>query len=75
MKVQNRMSSFSRADSLEVEKISARHEELYRRVMDLEAQGRSIHYIASTLAADFDGLMQSIGRWIARQDVKAARGQ
>ena len=73
MRTQVRKSSLSPADANEFAEIEARHEELQQRMVNLEAQGKSEHYIATTLAADFNELMQSIGHWIVRQDTKAGR--
>jgi hypothetical protein len=56
----------------ELAAIEARHGDLHRRLKDLEAQGTPEHHIAGALAADLDGLRQSIDSWIARQDAKAA---
>ena len=57
----------------ELARIETHHEDLHRRLADLEARGQPEHHIAGALAADFDDLIQAIGRWIARQDAKSAR--
>jgi hypothetical protein len=61
----------------ELADLAARHGELQRRLTDLEAQGETEHHIAGALTADLKGLVQSLDRWIERQDMKAtiARSQ
>jgi hypothetical protein len=54
--------------------LQARHADLCRRLRDLQAgpQAPEPHAI-DALKADFEGLAQSVQRWIERQDAKAGR--
>ena len=66
-------TGLSRTSADALAAIEARHGDLHRRLKDLEVEGTPERHIADALAADLDGLRQSIDRWIARQDAKAAR--
>jgi len=57
----------------EIADFAARHGTLHRRLAELEARGQSEHHIDGALAADLDGLAESVRRWIDRQDKKIAR--
>lgn len=56
----------------ELADFSARHAALHSRLAELEAQGKPEHHIDGALAADLDGLAESVRRWIKRQDTKTA---
>ena len=73
MKAQSAQENLPPAAVRELEDIETRHEELHRRLAGFEATGKPEHRIAGALAADLDGLVQAVSRWIARQDLKAAR--
>lgn len=53
--------------------LATRHADLHRRLADVDPQRSPDHPVARALEADFEGLMQSIDRWIARQDAKPTR--
>ena len=61
------------ADASELSKLASRHADLHRRLADFAARSNRDHHIAHALEADCDGLMQSINRWISRQDAKTTR--
>jgi hypothetical protein len=71
--MQNAQTGLPAPAAAELADIATRHGELDRRLTDLETRGKPDHHIAGALAADLDGLAQSVRRWIERQDVKAAR--
>jgi hypothetical protein len=52
--------------------IEGRHADLHNRLKSF-GETAPEKDVVDTLEADFDGLMQSIGDWIVRQDAKAAR--
>lgn len=60
-------------DASEVAELASRHEELHRRLAELEALADPEDQIVNSFEADFDGLMRSINDWIARQDAKTTR--
>jgi len=60
-------------DARQLADLETRHAALHRRLAKLEAQARPDHDIADALEADLDGLVESVNRWIVRQDVKTRR--
>ena len=61
------------ADGEELAGIATRHADLHRRLTDVDALPSPDHPVARALESDLEGLMQSIDRWIARQDAKPTR--
>jgi len=59
--------------SVEFAEIDARHADLQHTVQNLQSRDhRPRQEVVDALEADFRGLMQSIDRWIERQDVNAS---
>jgi hypothetical protein len=61
------------ADAEDLAALVMRHADLRRRLADVDAHPSPDHPVVRGLEADFEGLMQSIDRWIARQDSKPTR--
>lgn len=53
--------------------LQARHADLCRRLRDLQGPQAPEPQAVDALKADFEGLAQSVERWIERQDAKAGR--
>lgn len=55
------------------DKLVHTHANLHRRIRDIDGKHRPSRYVVTALEADIDGLIQSIYRWIDRQDEKRGR--
>ena len=62
------------AETQELADIEARHADLHHTVTNLRSKPNAPRdEVVDSLEADLEGLAQSVNRWIARQDSKAAR--
>ena len=61
------------ADGEQLAALATRHTDLHRRLANVDAPPSPDHPVARALESDLEGLMQSIDRWIARQDAKPTR--
>ena len=61
------------ADGEELAALAMRHADLHRQRTDVDALPSPDHPVARALESDLEGLIQSIDRWIARQDAKPTR--
>lgn len=58
----------------ELAEIDARHADLHHTVQNMRSREQGPRQeVVDALEADFRGLMQSINRWIARQDANASQ--
>jgi len=58
----------------ELADLESRHADLNRRAAHLDvAMAKPDRSVVDTLAADVDGLLESVRRWIERQDAKSAQ--
>jgi len=60
-------------DGKELAALARRHADLQSRLPDVDALPSPDHPVTRALHADLDGLVESIDRWIARQDAKPTR--